>query len=276
MFVSDKLQLSTIPFDRLYTSAILAKLSYFSKKDFFQNCKKYYGHKFISDVLPIKYDDTQLICQKHCQETHDTQVYTWERNRKLYVVFRGTESLQDWFTNVDIRKKSFLDNDDLLVHNGFNGYFRDVEEQLTKYIEPIFNNIHEICFIGHSLGMTSSILAALHYMKFFHEEKHITCYGFGGPKLGGECFASYYASKFPLYNNTWHVQNEEDVIPMVPLSSTFQQIPCNNIILSEKDIKDKQDGQNNQISSLLTTDFTKIVHYHHIDLYIKRLTKFVV
>lgn len=69
-----------------------------------------------------------------------------------FILFRGTQYLADWLTNLNVihSRSSF----NQCVHDGFNTSFKSMQPQISRFMENTVKNtgIHSIHCVGHSLG----------------------------------------------------------------------------------------------------------------------------
>lgn len=209
----------------------------------------------------------------------DTQAFAWFRNGHAYVVFRGTESKKDILSDIDVRRSKFGKHYGALVHNGFLQQFNAIEDELTAYLESHRKEYTDITFIGHSLGSACAILASLFYAEHFKydcvpseamtidtessimdtpsiqimEDKNeyenkpliIHCHGFGGPRVGNECFAKFFRDHKILSKNTWQIRQFEDVVPMIPLSFRFCHVPTPTLYFHKGKVHFNEQGTDN-------------------------------
>ena len=124
--------------------------------------------------------------------------------------FRGTESLCDWKTNIDLKaapvtsRKS--DSPRILgkVHAGFNEAFLSVEAQIDRVLDgcehlPLY-------LTGHSLGGALATLATWHLAG----DRLAACYTFGAPRVGDNQLLNRFRT--PIFR----IVNGADPVPLVP------------------------------------------------------------
>ena len=126
------------------------------------------------------------------------------------VSFRGTETVQDWMTNLQY---SMAPADSLppagnesaaRVHRGFRDAFVSVKDQIDRYL-PCVGGL-PVFITGHSLGGALATLGATHPSGW----DVAACYTFGAPRVGNKEFAS--SLRIPVYR----VVNPGDPVPHVP------------------------------------------------------------
>lgn len=237
-----KNQIEKPPYDRLCVSAVLSRLAYLPKKDFhFSSIELIKTNNnlktLLQESLVENTEEIEMINARDFSDFHDTQVYVWKANNTVFVVFRGTESKDDWLDNLDLRRKNIGFGKDILVHNGFRNQFLTIEEKLTDFFDRNKGRFDNVYFIGHSLGMSCATIASIFYIQYFEKNfeviPEIHCHSFGGPRVGNIHFANLYMEKKELMKNTWRIVDYKDPVPRVPISNRFVHIPCHTIRLGE-------------------------------------------
>lgn len=154
--------------------------------------------------------------------------------KTIVVLFKGTDSLDDWKVNFDAKlSDAHEDNKKIKVHNGFYDTLLEDKEGGVK----IFNTIKSIIgdqgddidlvITGHSLGGAMATLFAYKV----HEEFNIQgVHVYGSPRVGNKHFAYDYNNK--LSNVTIRFWNGADVVPSVPFWK-YKHIK-NEIFLNKK------------------------------------------
>lgn len=107
-------------------------------------------------------------------------------DNSIYVVFRGSESIRNWITNLTVAKKSyttFSDCTNCQVHAGFYTATQDVYPAVLSEVK-ILRNLYPTASIkttGHSLG---AALAQLTAMELIHSGYTVSMINFGQPRVG--------------------------------------------------------------------------------------------
>lgn len=133
-------------------------------------------------------------------ESGDTQAGIFEDDEKRILVFRGTESAQDWLTDLDVHHTPWLYGN---VHRGFKEAFDAVWPQ----IEPVGWDDKELFITGHSLGAALATLAVSRIGKG-------DLYTFGSPKVGDAKFVE----SFNKGHESIRFVNNNDIVARVPLT----------------------------------------------------------
>lgn len=283
--------LKTPPYERLVISAVFSRLAYKPFAEFRKEsieCVKndppllsLVESCFASDANEITFIDASEF-----HEWQDTQVYIWIKDRVLYVVFRGSESKEDFLANIDLRRKCAGFGPNILVHNGFRRQFEAIEEKMTVYVLTHKGEYDEIYFLGHSLGMACATISALFYNQYFKEnfdESEIPimhCHSFGGPRVGNRDFVDFYQKQEKLFENTWRVVNYDDPVPRVPISMRFCHIASHTLFIGEdnKIYQTKKDTHwlLRPLELFVSACLFKHVKTHFMEYYIERLRDIVI
>ena len=130
----------------------------------------------------------------------------------IVIVFRGTENLLDWRTNMRIAWTVLQGG--VRVHTGFFRAYRPIRKRLfDKVVALIAEKSRPVYITGHSLGGALAVMATAELAN--HDEAAVrdslaACYTFGCPKAGDSSFDQFV--KVPLYRIT----NGVDLVPAVP------------------------------------------------------------
>jgi len=182
-------------------------------KDFVKMCADIYGYDSISYAGNKKHstfvDDVNFpFCVSREAST-------------LYVVFSGTDKLQDWMTNVNIllTEENYLKG---RVHTGFWEEYQAIKGKLfmllSDYLTP---DISKIFIGGHSAGGALSTLFATDLLKNILSEHQnrlkpevilVTC---GSPRVGDKEFADY-ANDLIGKENIFSFVNSNDSVTRLP------------------------------------------------------------
>lgn len=184
--------------------------------------------------MPPKFQlDTALTCAKlsglaymppdnfaisaHCEgfsacdffEDRDTQCYVVADDETIFCVFRGTSSVGDWRTNLQV------DLIETLVGSVHRGFARALETAWYKIERHILTLLHarqrEVIFCGHSLG---GALATLASVRIHFQSVCPLLYTFGSPRIGAKTWAENYWNT--VGECGFRVTNNNDVVATVP------------------------------------------------------------
>jgi predicted lipase len=177
-----------INYQRAAKAARLSQIAYLDKSQFtFDAIRKY--------VCPQ--ENIHFIENRQT----DTQCYVINEHETTWIVFRGTDDVRDWLTNLDYEMKIHSGWAGM-VHDGFARAFISVYRDILEFIIP--SNRVVVC--GHSLG---AALATLGSSQFGSESE---CYAFCSPRVGDYHFASQMDSRASITRFTRH----KDPVPRVP------------------------------------------------------------
>lgn len=195
-----------------------------------------------------------------------------EMNKRITVVFRGSESKSDWYYDLMVLKKRILDEryDDVYVHSGFYKQLHDTDvyTQLVATIVELkdANPEYDIYITGHSLGAALSTLFGFEISHIFEEK--INVISFASPRVGNKGFRKAFDEKDNLLH--YRVSNDRDIVTAGPMI-LFQHVG-KNIALSD-----------NKCCIFHTYDYNEWwkfslfncwrVSDHNVDLYYERLCK---
>lgn len=177
-----------------------------------------------------------------------------ERERKrIYVVYRGTSSTQDWINNFEFlhsrykpliqekkgfHKKKCNECVGCTIHKGFNTFIRSNAEEVVREIVKLKKKYPDFSLVvtGHSLGGALAILSGIEFRLLGFETLVVTL---GGPKVGNEAFVDYVDELFDTENVDRHISehhsfeelptgliratHKHDIIPMLPPTSRYKQ-----------------------------------------------------
>ena len=252
-----------IPFPRahVYKSALLSKLAYHDALE----------HRFAK----MKRDE----CIQHFFNPHfcngqpleDAQAYIWNdtKNHTLYVSFRGTMGNDDILADIDVRCTLAEElGPNVRVHCGFFKQFASVQQDIETEIAK--HDFKSIVFCGHSLGAAVASIAAVHFALKM-KDTPIHCFTVGSPRVGNDNFRL-------LFNNVvtekYRIFNENDPVPMVPISHRFVHVD-NGICITDagefKQVDQDDPWFIRPFVSAQTVDFGNLIADHDCELYIKRL-----
>lgn len=121
--------------------------------------------------------------------------------------FRGTESVGDWLTNIQIINKKRPYG---RVHRGFYKAFKDVRGQVLAALSG--QSLDKLFFTGHSLGGALATIAMPELESTAVAYK--AAYTYGQPRVGKKSFQDRFADTFG--DVFYRVANKRDIVPKVP------------------------------------------------------------
>ena len=143
----------------------------------------------------------------------DTQAFVAANAKALLIIFRGTESIKDWMTNVRIKP---IEGPAGEVHGGFyEAAMRVWHSQIKGIVTEMRTTGQPIWIAGHSLGGALAVLTGA--IMQLDAENLIPVQGvctFGQPRVGNWSFASAFDKSFK--NRAYRLVNNNDIVPHVP------------------------------------------------------------
>ena len=151
-------------------------------------------------------------------------IYTSKNNKILFIIYRGTTQIEEWYQNLTYEQVPFpgFDSDkNISVHKGFLEAYTNTSQAIKKYLIGNDNKwvYDHIIIAGHSLGAaTAAICAAdllLNTPKSTIGDAKLSCYIFACPRLANLNLQSVIkANNIPIYRT----ENIPDLIPVMPPS----------------------------------------------------------
>ena len=136
-------------------------------------------------------------------------------DKRICVVFRGSESLSDWYYDLYVIKKQI--KDDVWVHGGFykqlhdNDVYKNIVQHIKTQLET--HPDYTIYITGHSLGAALATLFG--YLLSDEIENNITVVSFASPRVGNSAWKKSFEEKSNLTH--YRITNCRDVITAFPL-----------------------------------------------------------
>jgi len=190
-----------------------------------------------------------------------------EGKKRATVVFRGSESMADWYYDLMVFKHKLVDN--VCVHSGFYKQLtmNSVYDELVISIKNILkeHNDFDVYVTGHSLGGALSTLFG--YMLSKEIENNVKVVSFASPRVGNYAWKKSFEEQKNLTH--YRITNKRDIVTAFPIYKYYHV--GINIQLSDNKYKLCEDSSNKKWYE--ETIFTCWNPYEHFcDLYYKRLT----
>lgn len=187
-------------------------------------------------------------------------------NKRICVIFRGTESKKDWYYDLQVIKHHIKDN--IWIHSGFynqlfdtNVYMKIVTE-IKKQLE--INPSYSIYITGHSLGAALATLFG--YIYSDETTKNINVISFASPRVGNEQWCDSFIKKQNLHH--YRITNNHDIVTAFPYYK-YKHVG-DNIRLSKNNVKFYENYNDNSLF-----DFTILncwsVEDHNCEVYYTNL-----
>lgn len=152
------------------------------------------------------------------------------QRRVIYVVIRGTITMEEWEFDLEFSQVEFPLNQlgtagsinwtcssSVLIHSGFYEIFQQVREQIEQGVLRGLPDTDRVIVTGHSLGAAESSLFGV-YISSNLTTNPVYVYSFGKPRVGNEGYMQCVNSHFP--NRFWRVENFSDPVPTLPTAAT--------------------------------------------------------
>lgn len=140
-----------------------------------------------------------------------------QKQKRICVVFRGSEERLDWYHNVLVRKRK-IGPQNIHVHRGFyrqlyeNGNYERIVHVLQSEIAK--HPSYDVFVLGHSLGGGLSTLFG--YMFAMEAaSKTINVVSFASPRVGNKSFKNAFEGLPNLHH--FRFTNKRDVVPAIPM-----------------------------------------------------------
>lgn len=137
-------------------------------------------------------------------------------NKRITVIFRGSESRTDWLYDFMIKKIKI--NKNIHIHSGFfqqlhnENSFNTINEKLISLLHQY--NDYDLYISGHSLGAALSTLYGYEF-SLLVPDKIVNVLSFASPRVGDENFKNECIKQKNL--NILRVTNQRDTITAVPM-----------------------------------------------------------
>ncbi|KAI9253439.1 catalysis At the Interface: the anatomy of A conformational change in A triglyceride lipase [Phascolomyces articulosus] len=163
------------------------------------NCAKARHLEIVDTFTTIAYDTNVLVARGDTDKT-------------IYVVFRGSVSLQNWLADLTAIPVPYSGVTGATVHVGFLQSYKDVQKKLIELVnkELVAHPGYTVAVSGHSLGGATALLCAL---DLYEQGVNVKLYTQGQPRTGNKKFAEYVVKTGIPYKRAVHAS---DPVPHVP------------------------------------------------------------
>lgn len=142
-----------------------------------------------------------------------------QKSTDVFVVFRGTKTLEDWLSDFGFPQVSHPWGH---VERGFSLIYDQCSASVKNAVKSAGPGVR-VFVTGHSLGGGLAVLGAADLVSF-----EAQMYSFAGPRVGDLAFASQFAKSVSV---AWRIVNTEDIVTTVPLATP--QLMVNSLPLAE-------------------------------------------
>ena len=227
-----------IPYKTILDIARLNVLMYEYDKTFKLN-KNQTINEFINETNSI--ENIKLVNQKIFKELslsspcgsvntfiddkkHDIQcgITISEANKRITVVFRGSDSYKDWIYNLKFNKITLFD--DVKVHKGYyillhqNIIYEKLFDNLKKLLDK--HPDYELYITGHSAGSGLGIIFGYNLSNKL--KKTINILSFAAPRIGNLQFKNAFDRKENIQH--YRITNEHDIVPALPFFFDYHHV----------------------------------------------------
>jgi predicted lipase len=159
-------------------------------------------------------------------------------SNSLAVIFRGSEDIEDWLTNLNktLDESKIVDGSPdpaVRLHRGFqNALFENdaantIEETLMKALEDDASLSKEIVLSGHSLGGALAQIMTT-YLSVRHPDLKIRMITFGEPMVGNLAYKQWNESLSNI--SMWRFVNEDDSVARVTHSKKSDYVHAGHMV----------------------------------------------
>jgi len=195
--------------------------------NFFIN--KYNGFKGLREINIYNDIDNIKYCSKlssnvyidkanMTDKKYSTKIKIVEKNKNIYICFKGSSNLKDWKTNLDKSLITNLHNYDIYsIHKGYYTRYISISKKIHCYLKK--KDYDELFVCGHSLGGALATICCFDLViNNIVNNKKISCITFGTPRIGDKNFSKIYN----YYNiETYRIVLSGDPVPKLPLDGNY-------------------------------------------------------
>jgi predicted lipase len=139
-----------------------------------------------------------------------------ETNKRITVIFRGSESTYDWYYDLKFIKTCIDKQKNVYVHGGFYKQLTHNKnhQRLTQKIKELLETYPDyyVYTTGHSLG---GALCTLYGYMLSHEiEQNVSVISFASPRVGNKGWKKSFDAKSNLIH--YRITNNNDIVTSFP------------------------------------------------------------
>ena len=136
-----------------------------------------------------------------------------EDERNIYVVFRGTMTIAEWFRNLNVRLADYIYPGHGKVHDGLIKTYKVIRKTVLQILTELDPG-KKLFLAGHSVGAGLVCLASLDIMRATRF-KAPRVYTYASPRVGDGRLAHAYNTA--LVNRSFRIVNTSDAVVSLPL-----------------------------------------------------------
>lgn len=228
-----------------------------ARKEVLQNMKSYAPHGTVEYFIDDKKTDLQVGITKS------------GTNKRICVVFRGSESRSDWYYDLMITKHRLSRN--IYVHSGFHSqlHINKNFEKISECVKQLLADHpdYTLYVTGHSLGAALATLYGYQLSKIINH--NVVIVSFASPRVGNYDFKDDFNKQKNLTH--YRVTNNRDIITATPMVN-YHHVGI-NICLYNNSYEMFDNYEYRWWKYSLFNCWS--VKDHNIDLYYERLKKHV-
>ena len=187
-------------------------------------------------------------------------------DKRINVVFRGSDELSDWLYNLFIFKKNINNNiklNNIKVHSGFykllfnHNLYTDILNEIKKLTNQYTD--YKLNVTGHSLG--GALATLFGFFLSYSITSKIYIFSFASPRVGNRKWANIFNNKENLIH--YRFVNQKDIVTAIPY---FYYSHCGNYInINKNSTVDVINKQHYKDKNSIINYYT--VRDHNIDKY---------
>ena len=172
------------------------------------------------------YDDDYLHAAERFVDSESTNVQcamTFE-DHKLFVVFRGTDDMVDWYHNFQANLVKYPANSESEFHAGFLVQWlsvkQEVENKIVEMIQSRRDAVDAIVLTGHSAGCPSACLCAIELANVNNIDVRVVT--FGSPRFANDVFKEDFEENKKI--SCSRIVLDRDLVTRFPVSYTYAHV----------------------------------------------------
>jgi hypothetical protein len=153
-------------------------------------------------------------------DTHGVIGYTTSQST-IYVSFRGSESIQNWLDNLDVKTVTYPACSKCEVHEGFYKAEQSCFSSVLSEVKSLKQKFpsYSVIVTGHSLGAALATLTAYDLQQ--NGVSGVRMFNFGSPRVGNDEFAAWGSSYISDFSRVTH---HKDMVVHSPMHERFTHI----------------------------------------------------
>jgi hypothetical protein len=167
-----------------------------------------------NNVEPVQLDGTLKLALLSTPKNKNI-CWVLQSPGAVWVAYRGTETLDEWKQDFDLKQTQWGGDTGMLVHSGFNGVYLDLKDDLAAVLKQHVTNETVLYVCGHSLGAALALLCTSDLQQNPTATSDVRTYVFAPPRTGNPAFVN---TTVAHSNGAIHaLANHADIVPDLPL-----------------------------------------------------------